>query len=90
MTTTAAHLRALASKHASVNQVLFFDEHRNRPVRVSDLLLDEADAIEAAEVVGASSADADDCWCGADGGEGCYCCTDDCPEDCVADHQGEQ
>jgi hypothetical protein len=31
-----------------------------------------------------------DCWCGADGGEGCYCCTDDCPEDCMADHRGEQ
>lgn len=31
-----------------------------------------------------------DCWCGADGGEGCYCCTDDCPDDCMADHRGEQ
>lgn len=31
-----------------------------------------------------------DCWCGADGGEGCYCCTDDCPDDCMADHKGEQ
>jgi len=31
-----------------------------------------------------------DCWCGAGGGEGCHCCTDDCPEDCMADHKGEQ
>jgi hypothetical protein len=31
-----------------------------------------------------------DCYCGADGGEGCWCCTKDCPEDCSADHRGEQ
>ena len=32
----------------------------------------------------------DECDCGADGGEGCWCCTEDCPEDCMADHRGEQ
>lgn len=31
-----------------------------------------------------------DCYCGAGGGEGCHCCTDECPEDCMADHKGEQ
>ena len=31
-----------------------------------------------------------ECFCGADGGEGCYCCKDWCPEDCMADHKGEQ
>lgn len=30
------------------------------------------------------------CDCGADGGEGCWCCTDECPEDCMADHKREQ
>lgn len=34
--------------------------------------------------------DDDDCWCGANGGEGCACCTDQCPDDCMADHRGEQ
>lgn len=29
-------------------------------------------------------------WDGADGGEGCWCCTDECPEDCMADHKREQ
>ena len=31
-----------------------------------------------------------DCYCGSNGGEGCWCCTDECPEDCMADHRGEQ
>lgn len=31
-----------------------------------------------------------ECWCGANGGEGCSCCTEDCPDDCMADHRGEQ
>ncbi len=30
------------------------------------------------------------CDCGANGGEGCWCCTDECPEDCMADHKREQ
>lgn len=45
--TTAAHLRDLAVKHADLSQVLYFDADRGRPVRVSDLLLDEADLVEA-------------------------------------------
>ena len=40
--------------------------------------------------VGAVSGNVQVCWCGADGGEGCHCCTDECPEDCEADHRGEQ
>lgn len=36
------------------------------------------------------SGEGEACWWCADGGEGCYCCTDDCPEDCMADHKGEQ
>jgi hypothetical protein len=46
--TTAAHLRALATKHANLTQVLYFDADLNRHIRVSDLLLDEARAIEQA------------------------------------------
>lgn len=30
------------------------------------------------------------CDCGANGGEGCWCCTDECPDDCMTDHRGEQ